>query len=256
MDISARCLFFARLVLRKLVQGRLRARRPGTDPSPRKRNASVVQARSYVVVCPTMSDKHRVGINVARYFQTTSPLARYMQGYLQPHHRLGRRALSQTDWQRHECSSFSHEVGVKSPLRNTAAALRKERAAKDAAGRRLLIMGSHKQAARRGAPKGPLLQQMLVRKLRMLVAAVAGLVGQSWLWHNCRQNLIGRTKALHRASENAQADMDPVRSHTGPQPRRCTKRPDRWQHPPTCQLSKKTACVLRGIHRWRVDRNG
>ena len=41
-------------------------------------------------------------------------------------------------------------------------------------------------------------------------------------------------------------------SHTGPQPLVLHQRPDRWQHPTTGQPSK-TACVLRGVHRWKAD---
>lgn len=198
-----------------------------------------------------------------------------MLGYLQLHHRLGRRALSQTDWHRHECSSFSHAVGVNPPLRNAAAALRKERAAKDVAGRRLLIMGSHKQAARRGAPKGSLLQQTLVRKPRMLVAvALADTVARiAWALFIKQDEVqasgrgqgvspTGRrpsqasvkvgcgTTVGENGSDEPKPSIVPARtlrriwirseSHTGPQPRRCTKRPDRWQHPPTSQPSKKT----------------
>ena len=41
-------------------------------------------------------------------------------------------------------------------------------------------------------------------------------------------------------------------SHTGPQLQSLHQRPDRWQHPTTCQCSSKTACVSRGVHRWAL----
>jgi orotate phosphoribosyltransferase len=42
-------------------------------------------------------------------------------------------------------------------------------------------------------------------------------------------------------------------SHTGPQPSRCTKRPDRWQHPTTCRPPKKPLASSGGVHRWKAD---
>ena len=38
-------------------------------------------------------------------------------------------------------------------------------------------------------------------------------------------------------------------SHTGPQLHRCIRRPDRWQHPTTCQSPSKAACTWWGVHR-------
>lgn len=42
-------------------------------------------------------------------------------------------------------------------------------------------------------------------------------------------------------------------SHTGPQPSSLHQRPDRWQHPTTRQILQITACVARGVHRWKAD---
>src|ERR1700746_151184 len=45
-------------------------------------------------------------------------------------------------------------------------------------------------------------------------------------------------------------DLVPVRELPyGPAAPSLHQRPDRWQHPTTCQSSSKTACTWRGVHR-------
>jgi len=42
-------------------------------------------------------------------------------------------------------------------------------------------------------------------------------------------------------------------SHTGSQHSSSLhQKPDRWQHPTTCQLHQKTTCVKGGVHRWKA----
>ena len=63
-----------------------------------------------------------------------------------------------------------------------------------------------------------------------------------------------KTRAIHGAVSTLWVIwIRSANSHTGPQPLVLHQRPDRWQHPTTCNL-QETACVLRGVHRWIADR--
>ena len=149
--------------------------------------------------------------------------------------------------------------------------------------RRLLIIGACAvvpQASKRGAPAGSWLEGMLARKPRMLVTValankMARTVGallvkqeDTELWPQSRRKprrargVGGRSRLKEGMAqqsakpgrknqgfppcyEHAVGDLVPVRELPYGSAVRLHYRPNRWQHPTTCQNLKKTACNRR-----------
>jgi transposase len=153
--------------------------------------------------------------------------------------------------------------------------------------RRLLIIGSSTvvlQASKRGAPKGSWLEQMLARKPRMLVTVALANKMARIIWALLVKQETTELRSQPRrepggpevvASVVVEGGYGATVGETGPEepdvlivpgarfydlvpvrelPYRPAapslhQRPDRWQHPTTCQSSSKTACAWRGVHR-------